>query len=75
MLSLLTDDAVFPHPGAKCAGIETKKSRCSVFSFDSPAGFLQNLNDVVVFQIDKGFDVLTSRLICIVGRIEVVQYL
>ncbi len=72
---LLTADAVFPHPGAKCAGVETKEYRRPVFTLDSPTGFLQHLEDVSVFQLGKGFDVLHCQFPCLREGIEPVQYL
>jgi len=68
-------DAVFPYPGAKSAGVDTKESRCPVFSLDAPTGFLEHLEDVVMFQLGEGFDVLPFQFLCLPERIEAVQYL
>jgi hypothetical protein len=73
--TLFADDAVFPHPCAECAGIETKDSGGSVFPLDSPTGFLEHMEDVVVFQLNEGFDSLAFRLPGLAERIETVQYL
>jgi hypothetical protein len=32
------------------------------------------MEDVIVFQLDQGFDFLSCRPICLVGRIELVKY-
>jgi hypothetical protein len=55
---LLPAEAVFPHPGAKGAGIETEKSRCPVFPLDAPTGFLEHMEDVIVFQVGEDLDIL-----------------
>jgi hypothetical protein len=55
----LTADAIFPHPGTKSAGVETKKYRCPGWPLDTPVGFLEQLEDVVLFNPGKGFDLLT----------------
>jgi hypothetical protein len=59
---LLTPDAIFPHPGAKGAGVETKEYRCPGWPLDSPGGFMENLEDVVLFQSGEGLGVLNSAL-------------
>ena len=46
-------NSVFPHTGAKGAGVETKQYRRAVFTLYAPTGFLENLQDVVVFQFDQ----------------------
>lgn len=53
-----TDNAVFPHTGAKGAGVETKNSCCPVFPLDAPTGSQENPEDVVVLQIAERFEVL-----------------
>ena len=45
----MSEDAVFPHPGTKRAGVETKEERCPVFALNAPPGFLEDLQDVVLF--------------------------
>jgi hypothetical protein len=50
--------AVFPHPGAKGAGVETKEHRCPVLPLDPPSGFPEHLEDVVLFQLGEGLDLL-----------------
>src|SRR6185369_11823504 len=72
---LLTADAVFLHPGAKSAGIETEEQRCPVLAINAPTGFQEHLEDVVVFHIGEGFDVRPCKLLCLPGRIEPVQHL
>jgi hypothetical protein len=59
LISLSPYDAVFSHPGAKGAGVQTKEYRCAVFTFDAPTGFLKYLEDVVVFEVEERFDLLT----------------
>ena len=75
LFPLLTSDAVFPHPGAKSAGVETKEYRRSVFPFDAPAGFLKHLKDMVLFQIGDGFDILPYQFSCLPDRLEPVHNL
>jgi hypothetical protein len=75
VILLLSDDAVYPHPGAKGAGVETKQQRCAVCPLDSPSGFLEHLEDMVVFQLVEGFDLLPCRIRGLPERIEVVQHL
>lgn len=58
MLLLFAADAVFAHPGAQGAGVETPQKRGAVFPLDPPAGFLQHLEVVVPFQVGQGLDVL-----------------
>src|SRR6185369_5045287 len=69
----LSGNAVFPHPGSKSAGVETKDSRSPVFTLNAPTGFLENLEDMVLFQFGKGFDVPPCRLLCLQGYVEPVQ--
>ena len=59
---LVANDAGFPHPGAKGAGVETKEYRRAVFPFYAPPGFQENLVDVVVFQLGKGFYFLPCQI-------------
>jgi hypothetical protein len=54
----LPADAIFSHPGAKSAGVETKEYRCPVFPLDSPTGSLEHLENMILFQLDEGFDIL-----------------
>ena len=67
--------SVFAHPGAKRAGVEIKKYRCPVFSLDSPTGFLENMEDVVLLQIGEGFDILPIQFSRLPERIKLVQNL
>ena len=43
--------AVFAHPGAQGAGVETKEERSPFLPLDSPTGSLEHLEDVIVFQL------------------------
>jgi hypothetical protein len=54
----LPPDAVFPHSGAKGAGVETQEQRSPVLPLDSPAGFPEYLEDMIVFQPGEGLDLL-----------------
>jgi hypothetical protein len=72
---MLTVYAVFPHPGAKSAGVKTKDYCCPGFPLDSPTGFLEHLKDVVLFQLGKGFDILPCLFPCLPESIKPVQYL
>ena len=74
-LGLLPADAVFVHSGAKGAGVETKEYCRPVCSINSPTGFLEHPEDVVVFQLGQGFDLLPSRFLCFSERIEPLRYL
>jgi hypothetical protein len=56
---LLTKDTVFPHSGTKSAGVQTKKYRCPGWPLYAPPGFAEHLEDVVMFNPGKGFDLLT----------------
>src|SRR6185369_4845459 len=70
---LLPGDAVFPHSCTKSAGVQTKDSGCSALPFNAPTGFLENLEDVVLFQFGKGFDVPPCRLLRLRGHVEPIQ--
>jgi hypothetical protein len=50
VVDTLTEDAVFPHPDAKCVGVETQKNSCTVFSLDPQTGIMEHLKDVILFQ-------------------------
>lgn len=63
-LFLWTADAVFPHPAAKRTGVDTEHHRCAFFPFDLPPGFLERLEDMVAFEIDKGLVVLRFLITC-----------
>ena len=52
-------EAVFPHPGAKGAGVETQEQRRPVLPLDPPSGFPEHLEGVVLFQLGEGLDLLT----------------
>jgi len=60
---LLADNTVFPHAGAKSAGIEVKEYRSAVFPLDAPPCLLQHLKDMVVFQNGEGFDLSVGRFL------------
>ena len=73
---ILTADAVFPHSAAKSAGVETKDYRCPGFPLDSPTGFLEHLEDIIVFPLAKGFAVVPRLLFPgLPGILEPVQHL
>src|SRR6185369_3334107 len=72
---LLTVDAVFLHPGAKGAGVETKDQSCSVFTINAPTGFQEHLQDIVMFHLGEDFDVIPFTHLYLHGRIEPVQHL
>ena len=56
---LLPHNAVFPHPGAKGACVDAQDYCCSVFPLDSPTGFQEHIEDMVVFQLNQGFDIIS----------------
>lgn len=74
-IPLLPDDAVFPHPGAKGAGIEAKEYCSAFFPLDSPTDLLEYIEDVILFEQGESLDLTTCLFFCLPERIEAVQYL
>ena len=66
---------MFLHPEAKRAGIEVKEQGCSVFPLDSPAGFPEDLENMVMFNLGEGFDLLPCRFSGFLDGVETVHNL
>ena len=73
VVHLLTADAILPDPGAQRAGIETEEHRRPVLPLDAPPGFLEHLENVVLFQSDEGLDVLAGQFPFLAERVEPVH--
>jgi len=56
-------------------GLISSSSAAPFFPSDWPTGFLEHLEDVVVFQLVESFDVLSCLLLRLVECIEVAQNL
>ena len=57
---LLPAKAEFPHPGTQRTGIEAKQLGGPLGALDPPSGRLEDLEDMVAFQVGEGLDFLTG---------------
>ena len=78
----LPPDAVLPHSAAQRARVDTKDFRCAGAALDTPAGFLQRVEDMIALHLTESphrrrdlflnpFDLLFAGGS---GRLEPVQY-
>src|SRR5512140_1387320 len=70
---LCASDALFPHPAAKRAGVDTQHGCRAFFTLYPPSGLLQRLDDVLAFDIDEGLAVLLPFFAGLQGVYEPVQ--